>query len=173
MRARECECCWLLWPCCSCGFVVPLVPVTRCSFNVVAVLKDGVRFTTSKMSALGKQLQDLADQYDEAQVELVAKAVEIARTYLPVIEASGALMSELDAYELDACVAAPRTSTRPLTNIPTLRYMGMAGAVGSAPADYVKPSLLPAGEGDTVLREARHPVLERMDDMTFIPNDYE
>ena len=79
------------------------------------MLKDGVRFTTSKMSALGKQLQDLADQYDEAQVELVAKAVEIARTYLPVIEASGALMSELDAYELDKCMAALLTSTPPLS----------------------------------------------------------
>lgn len=75
--------------------------------------------------------------------------------------------------KLDKCGRPPQKYSPHLTNITTLRYMGMAGAVGSAPADYVKPSLLPAGEGDTVLREARHPVLERMDDMTFIPNDYE
>jgi len=66
--------------------------------TVVAVLKDGVRFTTSRLSQLGKDLLDVSAQYEEQQAELVAKAVEIARTYLPVIEASNAVLAELDAY---------------------------------------------------------------------------
>ena len=48
----------------------------------------------------------------------------------------------------------------------------MAMAAVTAPADYCKPSLSPAGEGDTIIMEARHPVLEVQDDMTFIANDY-
>ena len=43
----------------------------------------------------------------------------------------------------------------------------------SAPKQYVKPKLVAAGEGDIILKQARHPCLEMMDDNTnsFIPND--
>ncbi len=41
----------------------------------------------------------------------------------------------------------------------------------AAAANYIRPHISPAGEGDIVLRGARHPCLELSPDITFIPND--
>lgn len=119
------------------------------------------------------------------QAELVAKAVEIARTYLPVIEAANAVLAELDAY--NGCVhtranlarrrlpQALGSHTPPILSVPTAcsTTCSMAMAAVSAPGSYCKPKLSEAGVGDTVIKEARHPVLEVQDDMSFIPNDFE
>ena len=51
--------------------------------------------------------------------------------------------------------------------------VSLAAAVEAAPAAYVRPAVLDEGEGRRVLRlrEARHPVLEQMPGVSFIPND--
>jgi DNA mismatch repair protein MSH2 len=43
----------------------------------------------------------------------------------------------------------------------------------SAPNPYVRPTLSEAGKGDIVLKQARHPCIEALDDLgnSFIPND--
>ena len=43
----------------------------------------------------------------------------------------------------------------------------------NAPIAYVKPTVLAKGEGDLILKESRHPCLETMADINFIPNDVE
>jgi len=43
----------------------------------------------------------------------------------------------------------------------------------NAPEAYVKPTVVQSGEGDLILRDARHPCLEVQDDIAFIPNDVE
>ena len=42
-----------------------------------------------------------------------------------------------------------------------------------APAAYVRPKMHGRGEGDTILKEARHPCMEMQDDVQFITNDVE
>ena len=143
--------------------------------RVCAVLKDGVRFTTPKLNELGKAILDVKMRYEEQQTELVAKAVEIARTYLPVVEGANALLAELDAY--NGCVVVA-SLTAALVVVTTLTLcvcvcpFSMACAAATAPNDYCKPRLAPAGVGDTVIHGGRHPVLEVQDNMSFIPNDF-
>ena len=40
-----------------------------------------------------------------------------------------------------------------------------------APTSYVRPKMHPRGEGNTILKEARHPCMEMQDDIQFITND--
>lgn len=42
-----------------------------------------------------------------------------------------------------------------------------------APTSYVRPKMHRRGEGNTILKEARHPCMEMQDDMQFITNDIE
>jgi DNA mismatch repair protein MSH2 len=79
---------------------------------------------------------------------VVAQAVEIARSYAPVLEAATAFISELDAFS------------------------SMAHLAVSAPGGYVCPTLTPAGSGDVRVIGGRHPVMEMQEGVTFIPNDY-
>lgn len=119
--------------------------------RVCQVLKDGLHFTTEGTNGLkgfGQRLKDAEGAYNDKQVELVRKAVEIAQSYTPVIEAVAATISELDAFNCLAHVAS------------------------TAPSQYVRPTLHAAGTSDTVLTGARHPVMEFQEAVSFIPNDY-
>jgi len=86
--------------------------------------------------------------YEAKGRAVVAQAVEIARSYAPVLEAATAFISELDAFS------------------------SMAHLAVSAPGVYVCPTLTPAGSGDVRVTGGRHPVMEMQEGVTFIPNDY-
>lgn len=146
--------------------------------KIVSVLKDGVRFTTTTGGRGGGGLRGVAEamsaaalDYQEKQKEVVSTAVDVVRTYCPVIEAAAAALSELDAVRAMACAAA------------------------SAPLQYVRPQLVPLqwgadGSPGPVARVevlgARHPVLEAQaaageapeavvavgGGSGFVPNDY-
>ena len=47
----------------------------------------------------------------------------------------------------------------------------LAEAASSSPLGYVRPCVSDKGTGDIVLTGARHPCLEKQDDMSFIAND--
>ncbi len=70
------------------------------------------------------------------QEDLVSKALEVASTYVPVFESAAVVFAELDVF------------------------CAIAHAAVNAPIPYVCPELIPAGEGNTIIKQSRHPVLE-------------
>jgi len=118
-------------------------------YQIITIQKNGVHFTTPTLRTLGERLRAVESSYKTLQQEVVRKAVETAATYLPVVESACYLISELDVLLSFATVAA------------------------LSPDPYVRPRILPRGEGIIRFKEARHPCVELMDDMRFIANDYE
>ncbi|CAM9884620.1 unnamed protein product, partial [Laminaria digitata] len=117
--------------------------------ETLAVLKNGVHFTTPELKELGVRYREARMEYEEKQAGLVEKAVETAATYLPLVESASTLVSELDVLVSFAHVAA------------------------LAPVSLVRPTVKDRGTGVLKVRGCRHPCLEWQDEMEFIPNDYE
>ncbi|CAM9157187.1 unnamed protein product [Ectocarpus sp. 4 AP-2014] len=121
----------------------------RKGVETLAVLKNGVHFTTSELKKLGSRYKSCRLEYEEKQSGLVEKAVETAATYLPLVESASALVSELDILVSFADVAA------------------------LAPTELVRPMMKDKGTGALKVMGCRHPCLEWQDEMNFIPNDYD
>jgi DNA mismatch repair protein MSH2 len=117
--------------------------------EILSLQKSGVLFSTRRLSALGARLRQLEGEYEEAQAEIVNKAVETARTYVGVAEALSAVIAELDMLASFATVAA------------------------LSPFPYVRPVMRAKGAGVYKIKAARHPCVELMDAVHFVPNDYE
>ncbi|EJD05353.1 DNA mismatch repair protein MSH2 [Fomitiporia mediterranea MF3/22] len=111
--------------------------------------KSGVYFTTKKLRSLAMDFQEITDTYSRTQSSLVKEVVNIAATYTPVLEALDDQIAHLDVIVSFAHVSA------------------------NAPEEYVRPKLSVKGSGSVVLKNARHPLLEVQDDISFIPNDVE
>ena len=75
------------------------------------------------------------------------KAVETARSFIPLIEAASNMVAELDVLASFAASAA------------------------LAPVEYVRPLVRPLGTNVIKLHKARHPCVELMDGVDFIAND--
>lgn len=118
-------------------------------------VKAGVFFTTKQMMTLTKQYSDCYAEYNTKGSELIKEILSITYTYQLVFTGLSLTLSHLDVIT------------------------SFANAAILAPTLYVKPKLHPLAEADTPefsqrqisLREARHPVLEAQDDITFIAND--
>ena len=119
---------------------------------VLSVLKNGAHLTTKSLQSIGSAIKELDGEYRVQQAEIVSKAVETAITYVGLAEATSAIISELDVLASFASVAA------------------------LSPAEYTRPKLHPmaVNKKDRVLKfdQARHPCVELMDDISFIPNNY-
>lgn len=61
--------------------------------ETLAVLKNGVHFTTPELKELGFRYKEARREYEEKQSGLVEKAVETAATYLPLVESASGLVS--------------------------------------------------------------------------------
>ncbi|THH09566.1 hypothetical protein EW145_g1915 [Phellinidium pouzarii] len=117
------------------------------NFTELGTNKSGVYFTTKKLKGLSIDYQEITETYTKTQSGLVKEIVNIAATYTPVLEALDNQIAHLDVIVSFAHVSV------------------------NAPEAYVRPKLIPKGEGDLILKEARHPLLEVQDDISFIPND--
>lgn len=66
--------------------------------DTLAVLKNGVHFTTPPLRKLASRHKECRLQYEEKQSGLVSKAVETAATYLPLVESASALVRRVEMY---------------------------------------------------------------------------
>ncbi|RMX65641.1 hypothetical protein DD238_005408 [Peronospora effusa] len=115
--------------------------------HICQVLVSGVQFTTTKLKELATDYRRVRGEYDERQAHLLNAAIDVASTYVPVLEAATATLAELDVL------------------------LGFAHAACHAGSGYCRPTLEPNGDC-IVLTGARHPCVELQDDVDFIPNDY-
>ena len=109
--------------------------------------KNGVYFTTNTMQTMRREFDQLSENYNRTQSGLVNEVVNVAASYCPVIEQLAGVLAHLDVIVSFAHVSV------------------------HAPTAYVRPKMHPRGEGNTILKEARHPCMEVQDDIQFITND--
>lgn len=109
--------------------------------------KNGVYFTTKKLQSIRREFDQLSENYNRTQKSLVDEVVSVAASYCPVIEQLAGILAHLDVI------------------------ISFAHCSVHAPTSYVRPKMHVRGEGDTILKEARHPCMEMQDDIQFITND--
>ena len=109
--------------------------------------KSGVFFTTLKLQSIRREFDQLSENYNRTQSSLVNEVVSVAASYCPVIELLAGVLAHMDVI------------------------VSLAHCSVHAPTSYVRPKMHPRGEGDTILKEARHPCMEMQDDIQFITND--
>ena len=116
-------------------------------YQEISTQKNGVYFTTNEMQTMRREHDQLSEKYNRTQSGLVSEVVNVAASYCPVIEKLAGVLSHLDVIVSFAHVSV------------------------HAPTSYVRPKMHPRGEGNTILKEARHPCMEMQDDVQFITND--
>eukprot|EP01130_Rhizamoeba_saxonica_P009898 TRINITY_DN4037_c0_g2_i1.p1 TRINITY_DN4037_c0_g2~~TRINITY_DN4037_c0_g2_i1.p1 ORF type:complete len:727 (+),score=174.52 TRINITY_DN4037_c0_g2_i1:210-2183(+) len=105
-----------------------------------------IKFTDGTLKKLTKKYTDLQESYNLHSATVVQQIMDAAKTYIPVIEEAHELISDLDVLLSFATVST------------------------EADHQYVRPEITEMGNGDIILQQARHPVLEAHID-TYIPND--
>lgn len=100
-------------------------------------------------------------------MELVKSAVNTAKTYLPIIEAACTLISELDVLSSFATIAAlsPGVYSRP-------HLLPLSENGKSSPSGDSTQEVTTGADRVINLVAARHPCVELMDNVEFIPNNY-
>jgi len=121
----------------------------KSKYETLSTVNKGVMFTTRTMKALSARYRTASAEYEAKQAELVEKCIGVVASYVPVMEDMREMLSTLDVILSFAHVAV------------------------SAPSPYVRPTMSEAGTGDIILKQARHPCIEVMDELggTYIPND--
>ncbi|KAM7220679.1 MutS domain V domain containing protein [Rhypophila decipiens] len=109
--------------------------------------KNGVYFTTKTLQSLRRDFDQLSQNYNRTQSSLVTEVVNVAASYAPVLERLAGVLAHLDVI------------------------VSLAHCAVHAPTSYVRPKMHDRGQGQTVLKEARHPCMEVQDDVQFITND--
>jgi len=108
--------------------------------------KAGVKFRTRELESLNLEALDLDKRYDLQQAEIVSEIIKIAETYHSHFLTLYGLISRLDCL------------------------VSLATAANSEAVPWTKPEIADDGQGVVVLKQARHPILEKMG-VNFIPND--
>ncbi|TPX18171.1 uncharacterized protein E0L32_002680 [Thyridium curvatum] len=121
----------------------------KSKYQECSTQKNGVYFTTKTLQGLRREFDQLSQNYNRTQSSLVSEVVGVAASYCPVLEKLGGVLAHLDVI------------------------VSFAHCSVHAPTSYVRPKIHPRGEGQTILREARHPCMEMQDDIQFITNDVE
>ena len=133
----------------------------RPAVQVKKLLTSCLLFSTSALRPLSENFETLSEEYEERQATLVAKAVDVARTYTPLLRAASRIVAEVDAFASFAHAAAHASG-----------------------GPYVRPEIIPwegesceeSGSARLVFTRCRHPCMESSDVATnggaFIANDY-
>ncbi|KAG8229379.1 hypothetical protein J437_LFUL000900 [Ladona fulva] len=112
--------------------------------------KAGVRFQSSSLQRANDEYLAARAEYGESQKAIENEIINIAVGYVDSLQSLGELIAALDVLVAFACTAA------------------------AAPTQYIRPEMLPLGgssSGRISLTQARHPCLETLDSVSFIPND--
>ena len=124
--------------------------------------KDGIRFTTKEMSKISKLYQNNCRQYNKISRGIIAKCIEITKTYLPLFEQLSLLLANIDVYNTFAHISttAIKEYTRPI--LKPLRFNNNKDNVDNNNDD-----------DDIIFKliESRHPILEALEGSNFIAND--
>lgn len=116
-------------------------------YSECSTQKNGVYFTTSNMQDMRREHDQLSENYNRTQSGLVSEVVNVASSYCPVLEKLANVLAHLDVIVSFAHVSV------------------------HAPSSYTRPKMHPRGQGNTILKGARHPCMEMQDDIQFITND--
>nr|CCA26800.1 AlNc14C417G11489 [Albugo laibachii Nc14] len=116
--------------------------------HICQVLVNGVHFTTTKLKALATEYKRVQMEYEKRQAHVLEAAVEVASTYVPVLERTTFLLAELDCL------------------------LGFAHAACNAGSGYCRPIMSRDTECIQLIN-ARHPCVELQDDVDFIPNNFD
>lgn len=116
-------------------------------YSECSTQKNGVYFTTSNMQDMRREHDQLSENYNRTQSGLVSEVVNVASSYCPVLEKLASVLAHLDVIVSFAHVSV------------------------HAPSSYTRPKMHPRGQGNTILKGARHPCMEMQDDIQFITND--
>uniref|UniRef100_A0A1A9VQD0 DNA mismatch repair proteins mutS family domain-containing protein n=1 Tax=Glossina austeni TaxID=7395 RepID=A0A1A9VQD0_GLOAU len=119
------------------------------SYRILEVVKGGVRFTSEKLAEISEEFCQLCSQYEDHQKSIVVEIIKVAQGY-----GSPLALLNNELAKLDCLVS-------------------FAIAAQSAPRPYVRPTMLPEGSGELVLKDIRHPCLELQEHVSFISNDVE
>ncbi|XP_014279145.1 DNA mismatch repair protein Msh2 [Halyomorpha halys] len=109
--------------------------------------KAGVRFRSKKLNELNDEYTEIRDSYTKHQQSVVSEVIAIAVGYSNSLHEISCLLAKLDVLCSMAVVSA------------------------CAPKPYIKPVMKPKGSGVLRLIQARHPCLEQLDSISYIPND--
>lgn len=116
-------------------------------YQEISTQKAGVYFTTSNLTRMKREFEQLTETYNRTQTGLASEVINVAGSYSPVVEKLAGVLAHLDVIVSFAHVSV------------------------HAPSAYVRPKIHPRGTGSTILKEARHPCMEMQDDVQFITND--
>ncbi|KDO34986.1 hypothetical protein SPRG_01049 [Saprolegnia parasitica CBS 223.65] len=112
--------------------------------HICQVLTNGFYFVTPTLKALAKDHMGFVKEYEVRQAHILSAAIEVAATYVPVVESAAKLVAALDVL------------------------LGFAHVASHA--SYCRPVL---GTSAVALQHARHPCVELQDGVEFIPNNIE
>ncbi|KAI9017981.1 putative DNA mismatch repair protein MSH2 [Phycomyces nitens] len=112
-----------------------------------SVQKSCTYFTTPQLKQLNNDINDMDLEYQRCQGLLVADIIDTVAGFYDTFESLGNVIAHMDV-------------------LASFAYASMI-----APEPYTRPTMTPMGEGNVILREARHPCLENQDDVSFIAND--
>jgi len=128
------------------------------SWNVLKALENGIHVTHATLRDASAGYAAAAADSEREQGALVKQAVDVASSYMPVVEAAVEAVGTLGVL------------------------LGFAHAAAFAPAPYCRPGVVAPGDegGSTPLSKqprllftaARHPCVELQDATTSTPNDY-
>ena len=148
-------------------------------FALLETRKDGTKFTSAALSRAAEALSRADGAVGKRQAALAAQVLGVAATFCDVWGRVGALLAELDALcaLADVGASAPSPWVRPRMLPMAATAAAAAAATRSGPAGDGSPEETgdpPAPSASLLsLVDARHPVVESLDGVDFVPNSLE